>query len=180
MCSKVQAQDVSEEHHRSQIHQAEKHARHSLTSRKEKYIEWGLSVKVEWTAFLWCFREQQLEELMEKLEIAGQEREQLARHNALLEKAIIARDRVSADFKEAKTAGGGSYGLEEPKVCCIQSSLLYIVVYEEDEKGKRSAAPEHATGQGAYCPGQGLCILHQNQSHRRGQLWPAERKVLHM
>ncbi len=71
---------------------------------------------------------------MEKLEIAGQEREQLARHNALLEKAIIARDRVSADFKEAKTAGGGSYGLEEPKVCCIQSSLLYIVVYEEDKK----------------------------------------------
>jgi len=91
-------------------------------------------------SFPWCFREQQLEELMEKLEIAGQEREQLARHNALLEKAIIARDRVSADFKEAKSAGGGSYGLEEPKVCCIQSSLSYIVVYEEDKEANLSCA----------------------------------------
>ena len=61
---------------------------------------------------VWPCREQQLEELMEKLKIAEQEREQLARHNMLLERAIIARDRVSADFGEAKAAD-----LEEAKVC---------------------------------------------------------------
>ena len=61
---------------------------------------------------------------MEKLKIAEQEREQLARHNVLLEKALIARDRVSADFREAKAAGGGSYGLDEPKVAaCLPFSL---------------------------------------------------------
>ena len=56
-------------------------------------------------------REQQLEELMEKLKVAEREREQLARHNTLLERAIIARDRVSADFSEARAAS-----LEESKV----------------------------------------------------------------
>ncbi len=60
----------------------------------------------------WRRREQELEELMQKLKVAEQEREQLARHNTLLERAIVARDRVSADFSEAS-----AYGLEEPKVC---------------------------------------------------------------
>jgi hypothetical protein len=53
---------------------------------------------------------------MEKLKIAEQEHKQLARHNMLLEKALIARDRVSADFRNAKAAGGDSYGLDKPKV----------------------------------------------------------------
>ncbi len=58
---------------------------------------------------------------MEKLKIAEQEREQLARHNVLLERAIIARDRVSADFGEAKAAD-----LEEAKVChCCPSTPPY-------------------------------------------------------
>lgn len=60
---------------------------------------------------LWRCREQQLEELMEKLKVAEQEREQLTRHNTLLERAIIARDRVSADFSEARAAS-----VEESKV----------------------------------------------------------------
>ena len=63
-----------------------------------------------------CAREQQLEELMERLKIAEAEREQLTRHNMLLERAIVARDRVAAEFSDAKTAGGGGYGLESPKV----------------------------------------------------------------
>ena len=69
-------------------------------------------------SWVWHCREQELEELMQKLRVAEQEREQLARHNTLLERAIIARDRVSADFSEAS-----AYGLEEPKVCrnCLPS-----------------------------------------------------------
>ena len=65
-----------------------------------------------------CAREQQLEELMERLKIAEAEREQLTRHNMLLERAIVARDRVAAEFSDAKTAGGAGYGLESPKVPC--------------------------------------------------------------
>ena len=42
---------------------------------------------------------------MEKLRVAEKEREQLARHNTLLERAIIARDKVAADFTEASAAG---------------------------------------------------------------------------
>ena len=61
---------------------------------------------------------------MEKLKIAEQEREQLTRHNVLLEKALVARNRVSADFREARAAGGGGYGLDEPKVAaCLPFSL---------------------------------------------------------
>ena len=59
-----------------------------------------------------------LEELMERLKVAEAEREQLTRHNTLLERAIVARDRVAAEFSDAKTAGGGGYGLEMPKVPC--------------------------------------------------------------
>ena len=55
---------------------------------------------------------------MEKLRVAEAEREQLTRHNMLLERAIVARDRVAAEFIDAKTAGGGGYGLESPKVPC--------------------------------------------------------------
>ena len=54
---------------------------------------------------------------MEKLRVAEAEREQLTRHNMLLERAIVARDKVAAEFSDAKSAGGGGYGLESPKVC---------------------------------------------------------------
>lgn len=50
---------------------------------------------------------------MEKLKIAEREREQLARHNMLLERAIVARDKVSADFSEAEAAGGSVYAKED-------------------------------------------------------------------